>query len=67
MTTRSRPTEDELDDVLLSCRYGELEELRHFVETFGIESFAEGVKDERGTTGLHYICGNGHLGACSLR
>lgn len=61
--TQQQPTADELDDVLLSCRYGELDELRAFVDAHGIASFADGAKDERGTTGLHYVCGNGHLGA----
>lgn len=63
MSSQPKPSSDELEDVLLSCRYGELPELQTFIETFGVGIFVEGVKDERGTTGLHYICGNGHQGA----
>ena len=62
MSPLPQPSQEEVDDVLLSCRFGELAELRQFVDSFGPEAFVEGVKDERGTTGLHYICGNGHLG-----
>lgn len=56
------PSPEELEEVLLNCRYGELDELKTFIDTHGVDAFVE-AKDERGTTGLHYVCGNGHLGA----
>ncbi|ORY34686.1 ankyrin repeat-containing domain protein [Naematelia encephala] len=56
----STPTAEEVEDFLLSCRYGELEEVKEFVEKFGREAVVE-AKDERGNTCLHMCCGNGHL------
>jgi len=54
------PSHGELEEVLLNCRYGELEELQAFVEKFGWKPINE-VRDENGNTILHMICGNGHL------
>lgn len=56
------PTEDELEDALLSCRYGDLEDLNTFLEKFGNEPLAD-LKDSNGSTILHMACANGHLGA----
>ncbi|KIM31322.1 hypothetical protein M408DRAFT_327570, partial [Serendipita vermifera MAFF 305830] len=54
------PTHDELEDLMLSCRYGDLEDVQAFVQRFGWDPVAE-VRDESGNTVLHMICGNGHL------
>ncbi|WVQ78980.1 hypothetical protein IAT38_001072 [Cryptococcus sp. DSM 104549] len=54
------PTPEEIEDVLLNCRFGELEELQAFVESYGKEAVAA-ARDERGNTVLHMCCGNGHL------
>jgi len=59
------PSHEELEEVLLNCRYGELEELQAFVEKFGWKPINE-VRDESGNTILHMICGNGHLGTSRL-
>ena len=59
------PSHGDLEEVLLNCRYGELEELQAFVEKFGWKPINE-VRDESGNTILHMICGNGHLGASRL-
>lgn len=59
MTTT--PTQDELADFLLSCRFDEGEEVRAFVKQHGAAGLAA-AKDERGNTALHMACGNGHLG-----
>ena len=59
------PSHEELEEVLLNCRYGELEELQSFVEKFGWKPINE-VRDESGNTILHMICGNGHLGSSRL-
>jgi hypothetical protein len=62
MTQRTiEPLHGELEEVLLNCRYGELEDLQAFVEKFGWKPINE-VRDESGNTILHMICGNGHLG-----
>lgn len=55
------PSHDELEELMLSCRYGDLEDVQVFVERYGWDPVAE-VRDESGNTVLHMICGNGHLG-----
>lgn len=55
------PTPEEVQDVLLSCRYGELEEVTAFVERYGKEAIVK-ARDDRGNTALHMCCGNGHVG-----
>lgn len=55
------PTQEEFDDLLLSCRYGEVEEVSAFALAHGWAAVAS-VKDERGNTPLHMCCGNGHVG-----
>lgn len=60
------PSNDDLEELLLSCRYGELEEFKAFVDKFGASDVAN-VRDENGNTVLHMACGNGHNGMQSLR
>lgn len=55
------PTSEENDDLLLSCRYGDLEEVESFVKTHGQSSLVE-IRDENGNCILHMVCGNGHIG-----
>lgn len=54
------PTNEELEDMMLCCRYGDLKELEEFVENFG-HSWLNSYVDENGNTGLHMATGNGHL------
>ena len=54
-------TAEEKEDVLLSCRYGDLGDVQQFVEKFGTQPLSE-IQDEHGNTVLHMICGNGHSG-----
>ncbi|KAL1413376.1 ankyrin repeat-containing protein [Vanrija albida] len=54
------PTTEELDELLLSCRYGEVEEVEEFAAKHGWDAIAA-AKDERGNTVLHMTSGNGHL------
>lgn len=56
-----RPTNDDLEDLLLSCRYGDIDDVKSFVTEFGTEPIVS-VRDESGNTVLHMTCGNGHLG-----
>lgn len=55
------PTEDEREDVILASRYGDLEDIRQFVDTFGVSALAE-ARDENGNSVLHMCCANGHEG-----
>jgi ankyrin repeat protein len=57
------PTQEEVEDFLLSCRYGELEEVTAFVEKFGAEAVVD-ARDDRGNSAVHMCCGNGHVGTC---
>jgi hypothetical protein len=62
MTTQSTtPTQEQVEEFLLSCRYGELEEAQAFVEKFG-EGAVESARDDRGNSAVHMCCGNGHVG-----
>ena len=60
-----KPTDEECEDILLSCRYGELDEVKQFINHFGVEAL-QTVVDENGNTVLHMICGNGHQGVSYL-
>ncbi|KIP03604.1 hypothetical protein PHLGIDRAFT_110662 [Phlebiopsis gigantea 11061_1 CR5-6] len=53
------PTDEDKDELLLSCRYGDLEDIQQFVEKFGAESLS-GVRDGGGNSILHMVCANGH-------
>ncbi|KAJ7647904.1 hypothetical protein FB45DRAFT_894730 [Roridomyces roridus] len=53
------PTTDEQDDFLLACRYGDLDDVKQFVDQYGVDAAAS-VRDDNGNTALHMICGNGH-------
>ncbi|KAI0043117.1 ankyrin [Auriscalpium vulgare] len=55
----SAPTTDDKDDVLLACRYGELDELKQFVDRYGVPALVD-VRDDNGNTVLHMVCANGH-------
>ncbi|GJJ08258.1 hypothetical protein Clacol_002468 [Clathrus columnatus] len=52
-------TAEDKEELLLSCRYGDIEEVQQFVVKFGAESL-EGARDENGNTALHMVCANGH-------
>lgn len=56
------PSNDDLEELLLSCRYGELDEVKAFADAYGSEAVST-VRDENGNTVLHMCCGNGHTGA----
>ncbi|KAF7290077.1 Cytoplasmic protein [Mycena chlorophos] len=53
------PSPDEQDDFLLACRYGDLDDVKLFIEQHG-GSAAESVRDDNGNTVLHMIAANGH-------
>lgn len=60
-STLPTPTADDNEELLLSCRYGDLDDVRAFVEKFGAEA-ATAARDENGNTVLHMTCANGHEG-----
>jgi len=61
-TSLPSPTPEDTEDLLLIARYGELDELKSFIEKFGTKPLID-ARDEDGNTVLHMVCGNGHLGA----
>jgi hypothetical protein len=61
MPDHPEPTLEDLEELLLICRYGELDELQQFVDKYGKGSLERG-RDEDGNGVLHMVCGNGHLG-----
>lgn len=58
------PSVHEIQEALLSCRYGDLDDIRQFVVKFGGEDL-HNIHDDNGNTVLHMISGNGHEGARS--
>ncbi|WVQ66452.1 uncharacterized protein L199_004633 [Kwoniella botswanensis] len=58
--SKPTPVTEDIEEVLLSARYGEVDELKEFVEKFGAGPLAE-ARGERGNTVLHMCCGNGHI------
>ena len=61
----SIPTDEEKDELLLSCRYGDLEDIQQFVSKFGPDSL-NNIRDESRNTVLHMVCANGHTGVYPL-
>lgn len=55
------PTSDDKDELLLSCRYGDLEDIQQFVEKFGQDVVSQ-VRDDNDNTVLHMTAANGHEG-----
>ncbi|THG94921.1 hypothetical protein EW026_g6639 [Hermanssonia centrifuga] len=59
------PSDDEKDDLLLACRYGDLEDIEQFVNKFGPDAIND-IRDHSGNTVLHMVCANGHAVSSSL-
>ena len=55
------PTDEEKDEVLLACRYGDLDDIQQFVEKFGAAPLND-IRDGSGNSVLHMVCANGHTG-----
>ena len=60
------PSDEEKDEVLIACRYGDLEDVEQFIAKFGPDSLND-IRDDRGNTVLHMVCANGHIGMCQPR
>ena len=59
------PSEEDLEDVLLSCRYGDIEDVQQFSVHFGVGALAD-ARDSNGNTVVHMACANGHAGVFHL-
>lgn len=55
------PIDDERQDLLLSCRYGDLPDIQEFVSKFSADALND-VQDDNGNTILHMAAANGHTG-----
>lgn len=59
------PTAEDLEEILLSCRYGDLEDIQQFVDKFGADALAT-ARDDAGNTILHMVAANGHTGSVTI-
>jgi hypothetical protein len=55
------PSLQDKEELLLSCRYGDLDDLKSFIQRFGTDSLAKAC-DQNGNTVLHMASANGHTG-----
>ena len=55
------PSPDDTEDLLLSCRYGDIDDVRSFIDRFGTAPVGD-VRDENGNNVLHMASANGHIG-----
>jgi hypothetical protein len=53
------PSPDDIEDLLLSCRYGDLDDVNSFIDRFGAAPLGE-ARDENGNTILHMASANDH-------
>lgn len=61
ITMLASPTDDDRQDLLLSCRFGDLADVQEFVSKFSPDAL-DGIQDDNGNTLLHMAAGNGHTG-----
>jgi uncharacterized protein len=55
------PSPDDTEELLLACRYGDIEDVRSFLERFGTVPISH-ARDENENTVLHMAAANGHAG-----
>ena len=58
---RPTPSLDDTEDLLLSCRYGDSDDVKSFIDRFGTAPVGE-ARDENGNNVLHMASANGHIG-----
>jgi len=51
----------EQEEFLLSCRYGDIEDVKSYLDRFGSENLLA-IHDDNGSNCLHMAAGNGHDG-----
>ncbi|KAI1782749.1 ankyrin [Ganoderma leucocontextum] len=59
------PTIDDIEELLLSARYGDADDIQQFVAKFGSDALAT-ARDDNGNSVLHMVAGNGHTDALDL-
>jgi ankyrin repeat protein len=59
--SRLQPSNEENEDLLLACRYGDRDDVQQFVNKFGSAPLSS-VRDENGSSILHMVAANGHTG-----
>ncbi len=60
------PSLEDTEELLLSCRYGDVDDLKSFMERFGTDSVGN-ARDENRNTVLHMASANGHTGEFCVR
>ncbi|OBZ69629.1 Ankyrin repeat-containing protein P16F5.05c [Grifola frondosa] len=58
----SIPSSEDLEELLLSCRYGDVEDIQQFIDRFGPDAL-NSARDDGGNSVLHMVAGNGHTEA----
>lgn len=61
MSRTALASDEEKEELFLSCRYGDLDDIQQFVKKFGTGPLSD-VRDENKNSVLHMVCGNGHAG-----
>lgn len=57
----NQATPEQLEDVVLAARYGEIDEVTQFIDQFSASALLEAI-DDNGNTTLHMSAANGHAG-----
>lgn len=60
-TSFPTPSQEEVQELLLCCRFGDFEDVQEFVSKYGPEPLNT-ARDDRGNTTIHMASANGHLG-----
>ena len=55
------PSPEDTEDFLLSCRYGDLDDVKSFIDRFGTIPVGD-ARDDNGNNVLHLASANGHIG-----
>lgn len=59
----SYPTDDDKEELLLSCRFGDLPDVQQFLASFDpAPSVLDAIQDDNANTVLHMAAANGHAG-----
>jgi len=58
---RPTPSPDDTEDLILSCRYGDLDDVKSFIDRFGTIPVGD-ARDDNGNNVLHLASANGHIG-----
>ncbi|GAA99344.1 hypothetical protein E5Q_06039 [Mixia osmundae IAM 14324] len=59
-TEPARASDVEVEDIILAARYGDLDDLKAFVEAYGPEALIS-AQDDNGNLALHMASANGHV------